>query len=300
MTPTHFWRAVNTLHAVVYFAPDAKSRYEALGLKGYWMGYFASRGAALGTPSAEVVTATFHGFSPAMVARAIPDAWSMAEREAVLAERAAIAADALRPGLQGYDVAALTTRLAGAADGLDVAGKPLAAAQRALPAPTHAPHGGGAGPWAAESAGGGAPDAGATDECAVFWHHLTVLREFRGDCHIAVLLAAGLGGAAANVLQVAVGKAPENQRQLRGWTEQEWAAAEDDVRQRGWIDDDGVVTESGRLARERIEDATDRACEAFMDRESRAHAVAVSDELRDAAGSVGPVTFPNATGNGRP
>ncbi|MGJ9411680.1 MarR family transcriptional regulator [Aeromicrobium sp. CF4.19] len=274
---TPFWRAVNTVHAVVYFAPDAKERYEALGLKGYWMGYFASRGAALGTPGPELVTATFHGFSPAIVARALPDAWSMADRDAVLAERAAVAADALRPGLADHDIAAMTTRLAGAAKGLDVAGKPLAAAQLSLTAPA--------------------------DPVQAFWHHLTVLREFRGDCHVGVLVAAGLSGTTSNVLQVAVGKAPEHQRQLRGWTEQEWAAAVEDVRNRGWVDADGAATESGRVARERLEDATDRSCEAFMDRESTAHAVAVSDALRAAARAVlesGVVAFPNPTGNQRP
>ncbi len=274
---TPFWRAVNTLHAVVYFAPDAKQRYEALGLKGYWMGYFASRGAALGTPSAELVTATFHGFAPGIVARAIPDAWAMADREAVLAERAAIAADALRPGLEGQDVATMTSRLAGAAVGLDVVGKPLAAAQRALPTPT--------------------------DPVQAFWHELTVLREFRGDAHVAVLVAAGLDGRLAKVLQQAVGKAPAGQRQLRGWSEPEWDAAREELRERGWVDAEGVATETGRAARERLEDATDRACDAFMSRESRAHAVSVSDAVRAAGRSVvasGVVAFPNPTGGSRP
>lgn len=272
-----FWRAVNTLHAVVYFAPDAKPRYEALGLKGYWMGYFASRGAALGTPGPELVTATFHGFAPDIVARALPDAWSMVDRDALLAERAAVARDALAPGLSGLDVPAMTKRLAGVAAGLDVAGKPLAAAQSSLAAPQ--------------------------EPLEAFWHHLTVVREFRGDCHVAVLVAAGLDGVTSNVLQVAVGKAPEGQRQLRGWSEERWAAGEADLRARGWIDDQGVATETGQIARERIEDATHRSCEAFMATESTAHAVAVSDDLVAAARAVlasGNVAFPNPTGTARP
>lgn len=274
---TPFWRAINTLHAVVYFAPDAKQRYEALGLKGYWMGYFASRSACLGTPPADLVTATFHGFAPSIVERAIPDAWDRVDRDALLAERAAVAGDALRPGLEGHDVEAMTTRFAGIAAGLDVAGKPLAAAQRELDAPT--------------------------DPVQAFWHHLTVVREFRGDCHIAVLIAAGLGGTAANALQVAVGKAPAEQPALRGWDETAWAAGVEDLRQRGWVDADGAATDAGLQARERIEDATDRACAAFMDREATAHAVSVSDAVRAAARSVvasGVVAFPNPTGNARP
>ena len=73
-----FWQAVEVIHDVVYFAPDTKQRYEAIGLKGYWMGYIASRSAALGTPSPEVVVALFHGFAPRLIGRALPDAWSMA------------------------------------------------------------------------------------------------------------------------------------------------------------------------------------------------------------------------------
>ena len=52
-----FWQAIEVIHDVVYFAPDSKQRYEAIGLKGYWMGYVASRSAALGTPPPEVVIA---------------------------------------------------------------------------------------------------------------------------------------------------------------------------------------------------------------------------------------------------
>ncbi|MCL8251638.1 hypothetical protein AERO_09615 [Aeromicrobium fastidiosum] len=79
-----FWRSIEAVHDVVYFSPEAKARYEATGLKGYWMGYVASRSAAVGTPSAGLVTALFHGFAPSLVARAVPDAWHMASREDVL------------------------------------------------------------------------------------------------------------------------------------------------------------------------------------------------------------------------
>ena len=78
-----FWRSIEAIHDVVYFAPDTKQRYEALGLKGYWMGYMASRSAAVGTPDPELVVALFQGFAPRMVARALPDAWSMASRDDV-------------------------------------------------------------------------------------------------------------------------------------------------------------------------------------------------------------------------
>ena len=274
MTPlTDFWRSVETLHDVVYFAPDVKDRYGALGLKGYWRGYFASRAAALGTPSAALVTATFHGFAPAMVGRAVPDVWSLADRDAVLAERLAVGRDALAGPLAGHDVDDLARRLASVADGVDVAGKPLAAAESALPVPD--------------------------DTTAALWRHATVLCELRGDCHVAVLVAAGLDGRLANVLQVAVGRAPANQRELRGWTEQEWTAAAEDLRSRGWVDADGTATETGRAARARIEDATDRAVAASLGTEATAHAVAVTAPLLAAARAVaasGALPFPNPVG----
>ena len=71
------WRRYEPYHAVVYFAPEGREQYSAAGLKGGWMGYFASRSAAMGPVPAEVVTATFYVFHPGMVARAIPDAWRL-------------------------------------------------------------------------------------------------------------------------------------------------------------------------------------------------------------------------------
>jgi hypothetical protein len=74
-------------HAMVYFAPEARAAYTALGLKGYWMGYFASRSAAMGAVPANLVTATFYNFHPRMVARSIPDAWRFSTPKRILAAR---------------------------------------------------------------------------------------------------------------------------------------------------------------------------------------------------------------------
>lgn len=277
---TPLWRAVETIHDVVYFAPDAQARYEALGLKGYWMGYFVSRAGALGTPPAEVVTATFHGFAPDRVRRAIPDGWALADREAVLAERLAIARDALTPVLQPYDAGSLADRLGLVVDGLDLAGKPLAAAEASLPVPSST-----------------------NDPVGALWRRATVLRELRGDCHVAVLVAEGLGGDTANVLQVATGRAQERQRSLRGWTEDEWAAARGRLQSLGWIGDDGTATLSGRSTRDRLEDATDRSCSAWFDVAREELALAVVPDLVAAARAVadaGVVPFPNPIGGGRP
>lgn len=275
---TAFWKAVETIHDVVYFSPEAKARYEAIGLKGYWMGYFASRSAALGTPAPELVTATFHGFSPTMVRRAIPDAWERASRDDVLAARLDLARDALAPIVADHGpVDGYVESLRIALRGLDLSGKPLAAAQASLPEPH--------------------------DAVGALWWAATVFREYRGDCHVAVLTTAGLGGCAANALQVGAGRATAVQREFRGWTEEQWAAAQDSLREWGWLDDANVTTEVGTTARERLEDATDRACDAGIDLTTRARLVTLAEPLLTLARAVadaGAVPFPNATGTQRP
>src|SRR5579883_3046917 len=85
-----------TYHAMIFFAPEARQAFLDLGLKGFWMGYFASRSAPLGSVSAAVVTALFYHFHPAMVARALPDAWSIASPEQILQARLQAADVALR------------------------------------------------------------------------------------------------------------------------------------------------------------------------------------------------------------
>ncbi|RYJ06943.1 MAG: hypothetical protein EON52_03765 [Actinomycetales bacterium] len=277
-----FWNAVETIHDVVYFSPHTKEKYGAVGLKGYWMGYFASRSAALGTPGPEVVLATFHGFAPAVVHRAIPDAWTLSAdhggREAVLEARLDLAREALAPVVAEHGpIEGYVESLHIALRGLDLAGKPLAAAQSAVPVPD--------------------------DPIGALWHAATIFREYRGDCHVAVLTTAGLGGAAANALQVGTGRADPVQRELRGWTEDEWAKAQDSLREWGWLDESGTATEVGRTARERLEDATDRACDAGIDLTTRARLVTLAEPLLTLARSVadaGAVPFPNATGGRRP
>jgi hypothetical protein len=268
-----FWQAVEVIHDVVYFAPDTKQRYEAIGLKGYWMGYTASRSAALGTPSPEVVVALFHGFSPRLIGRALPDAWSMSTRDDILTTRLDLARNALAPGLADADVERLAKELTAIWTSLDYAGKGLAAAHTSLPVPD--------------------------DPIGRLWHATSILREFRGDCHVAILTAAGLDGAAANALAVADGRVPATQREMRGWTEEEWAGAYERLRRRAWTDESGAITESGRAARAQIEDATDRVSASTFDEEAQARTITLEDALVAAARAIeasGALQFPNPVG----
>jgi hypothetical protein len=229
------WEVLEPLHAVVYFAPEVLDRYRACGLRGFWMGYFAGRALPLHGAPADVVTATFFGFHPAMVERALPDAWGLASPEAVLAARLDGVTEALER-LLGPDAA--DPGVAEAADLAEAAaraarpdGRALFAAHRSLEWP-------------------GTP-------LLRLWHAATLLREHRGDGHVAATLAAGLDGLGAHVLVAAEGRVPRSALQPnRGWSDAEWADSEADLTDRDWIEG-GEPTEIGRAVRSEIEDRTD-------------------------------------------
>src|SRR5215470_8441973 len=92
----------------------------------------------------------------------------------------------------------------------------------------------------------------------VLWHAINVLREHRGDGHIAALVTAGLDPCEALVSFAAIGAAPEETFASRGWSAAEWAAARDRLAARGWVDAEGQATDRGRDGREEIEWRTDR------------------------------------------
>jgi len=234
------WPAFETYHAHVYFVPEAAEAYRTLGLKGGWMGYFASRSAALGPASPGLVTAVFFNFHPAMVARALPDAWALASPEDVLAARLRTADTALRrliPQHVGSAEEAEAAALAReAAEAPALAGRPLFGALRSQPWPDE-PH-------------------------LQLWHACTLLREHRGDGHVAALTAAGLDGCEAHVTLTAAGTVPRPTLQdNRKWSDEDWAAAEDRLRERGWLDAGGVLTDTGRAGRADVESRTDALAE---------------------------------------
>jgi hypothetical protein len=203
------------------------------------MGYFASRSAPMGPVPAEVVIATFYNFHPDLVRRAIPEAWTLASPARILEARLEAADRALRRMLgdavgspEMTEAAELARR---ATDGCRPEGRPLYAGHAELP-------------WPSPS-----------DPHLVLWHAQTLLREFRGDGHVAALVTAGLTGIEAVVVHQATGDlAPGTLQATRAWSDEEWAAGEAKVRDRGWLTDDGGLTEAGRRAREETEDLTDR------------------------------------------
>ena len=228
------WRALETLHVVVYFAPEPAQAYADLGLRRR-DGYFASRSAALGEASPELVTATFYVFAPSLVARSLPQAWSTAQPAEVLAARHRGVRASLGPLTDGVDLDEVLPLVRRACEGLSVHGRALFAAHAALPLPD--------------------------DPVLGLWHAATLLREHRGDGHVAALLSAGLGPVEAMVLHgTATGTLPFLRRS-RGWAEEDWAAATTSLQAQGLLGDDGTLTAEGTRRRAEVEQATSRAAE---------------------------------------
>jgi hypothetical protein len=230
------WRAVEPVHAVTYFAPESQAACETLGTRGYWMSYFALRAAPLGAASAELVAALFYNFHPGLVRRAVPQVWSLADPERFLALRIETVDAALHrllgPGILGSSELSEAAGIArDAALAAPTAGRALAAANAALEWPD-APH-------------------------LVLWHAQTILREHRGDGHVAALLTAGLDPIEALVLFAADNEIDAAwMRKRRGWSEEEWDAAAARLGERGLVGPDGL-TAAGRAVRDGVEAHTD-------------------------------------------
>jgi len=95
----------------------------------------------------------------------------------------------------------------------------------------------------------------------VLWHAQTLLREYRGDGHVAALTIAGLSGIEALVVHAATGEVPAPVLQAtRAWSDEQWARGVDAVRARGWLTDGDelALSEAGAAHRTEVEDTTDR------------------------------------------
>lgn len=229
------WTLVEPYHAVVYFGQHVRQAYVDVGLTGFWRGYFAGRAAPMGAVEAGVVTACFYGFHPDFVRRAIPDVWNRASPGQALAARLeGVDRTMVDLGIanDGPACSQAASQLRGAMEGCSAAGRPMFAANAELDWP-HEPH-------------------------LVLWQAATLLREHRGDGHIAALLHAGVGPCEAHVLRIAVdGADPGTIRPHRGWSEDDWEAATDRLRSRGWLDEHARATALGRQQRAEIEARTD-------------------------------------------
>ena len=250
------WTLFEPIHAVSYFAQEAREEFATIGLTRYWDGYFAGRAAPLGPVAAAPVVAIFNGFSPFLVGRALPAVWSVASVEQVLDARSRGAAASLRSVVPDEKlVARAAAALTQVAHLIDVAGRPLAAANRATPEET--------------------------DPYRQLWRAATILREHRGDGHVAALLNEGIAGLASIVLRSAIDLEAAAMRRARGWSEDEWDAQVKDLIAGGLLTAGNEITAAGSAAVHNAEHLTNRLAE----RPWRA----LGDDLADVARLIAPI-----------
>jgi hypothetical protein len=232
----------------VYFSPECHANYVALGFdpsSGDADGvalpdgpaYFASRGSVLGQVPGQVIAAAFGVFSATVVVPLVELAWSRTDAATIRVARADGAVGQLRRllGEQPEGAERALDLLRRAAAPLPINGRPMAAGIAALPVPD--------------------------DPLAALWHVGDFLREYRGDCHNAAWVAAGLTATDIGLLtELYWGMPVRSYSRTRGWTTEEFDASEHHLRNRGWLDGGGAGTHlsmEGRHAREQLEVATD-------------------------------------------
>jgi hypothetical protein len=229
-------RLIEPIHLVTYLCEEPDEAFRPLGLRNTWDCYFAGRAAPLGRVPAEVVHAVFYNFADGEVARHIPGVWNKVTPEAALAAREQGSVAALRRILGGLADAPGLARAADvatkAATSASTEGRILYAALRTLPVPE--------------------------EPVARLWHAATLLREHRGDGHIAALVAEGIGGTESHVLHALSQDMPaEKYGRIHHLPAQQLAAVIGGMRDRGLIDARGWLSSAGRACKERIESLTD-------------------------------------------
>lgn len=230
---------------VNFFAPEPNEEMVRLGFRNYWDGYFAGRSAPLGRVPAEVVHAAFYNFADGEVARHIPKVWEQTTPEAAHAARERGCVAALRrilgdlvdtPGL-----ARAAELLAKASHAAPTEGRVMYAGLRALPMPDQ--------------------------PLPRLWHAANLLREHRGDGHIAALVSERIGGIEAHVLSALDSDIypAETFGRIHHLPKPYLARVMDGLRDRGLLDAAGRFTDAGRATKDRIEAVTDTLAEAPYD-----------------------------------
>jgi len=224
--------AIEPIATICYWSEPAYDAYAALGLD-FLQGYVWSRGCVLGEPDGSVVAAAFGVFEPGLIVQLYDAARAAAGLADIRAARETGAVTALRTVLGAPEqVAEVTGALRRAAEAMDTAGRPLFAGLAGMP-------------WPA-------------DELGRLWHACAMLRELRGDSHLAACMAAGLTGLQANILtELQVGWPLHSYTATRGWPPEAMNLATISLRERGLIGDD-ALTGAGASLRADIEEATDR------------------------------------------
>ena len=235
-TARRMFELVEPIGVIPYSADEPNEAMFALGFANYWDTYFAGRAAPLGLVPAEVVDALFYNFAPGEVARHIPQVWDTTTPQAALAARRSGCVKALRrilgTHLETAALARATERLLEAATSAPWHGRPMYAALRTVPTPD-----------------------GVVE---LLFHAASLLREHRGDGHIAALLTEGIGGLEAHVLLALNMDMPAQKfGRIHHLPAAQLTAVIDVMRDRGLIADDGWLSAEGRAVKSRVEALTD-------------------------------------------
>jgi hypothetical protein len=254
--------------AGVYFAPEAHQGYEAQGLD-YFEGYFCSRSACLGAAPWSVVCAAFAAFKPAAVESSVTKGWAKTTPAPMLAAREAGATAQLErlvgPAVDPADVVRATEILFAASDGVDPSGRALFAGLSILDRPT--------------------------TTFGALWRSADLVREHRGDGHIAAWIPHVDSTEITVLTELAWRIPPRSYVFTRGWNEAEVDAAYARLADRGLVADGGL-TDAGTELRSHIERTTDESTSAVMER--------VGDDFDELIGLLTPMAEAIVTGGGYP
>lgn len=235
------WRTLEPYFAMVFFAKEAQEEYAALGYDvraNRAAGYFPARAAPMGAVGPGAVQASFYGFSRLAVEFGMAGAWDVARPADVVAARLRGADRALRrlcgDLLDGPEVAEAVALARAACEGCTPYGRVLYAAHADLAWPQE-PH-------------------------LQLWHAVMLLREFRGDGHLAALVTEGVSGLESVVLHVAQGDAwtRRGAQATRAYSDEEWDGAVAALQERGWLTPEAALAPDGAAHRQRVEELTDR------------------------------------------
>ncbi len=293
--PRRLSGALEPFAGQVYFAPECHENYQALGFgpsPGDFAGvaapesesYFCSRGSVMGQVAGSVVAAAFGVFEHRAVARFVDAGWTKTDAATICAARDDGATRHLRRilGDQPDGIENVRNALARAAEVCEPYGKPLFAGLLAQPR--------------------------FDDPLADCWRLTDLLREFRGDAHIAIWTSEGLDACQIGVLsELYWGLPARSYSRTRMWSDDDYERAEAPLTERGLIAD-GDLTDAGQEFRELLETATDRQCLPITDALGAdlemviQHLQAWSSKIKAANGypAAGPQDLAKAAGRSQP
>ena len=235
-------RSIETSFSAGVLLPAVRSAINGLGVEAEDVAdvNIITRSAPMGPVKAEVVWSAFFNPNPLAIRRLIPAAWDAAAPDAILAAQAEAFSGPLADAVASMDRGDLAELAALSRAVCETAiehheGRPIFAGLASLPFPA--------------------------EDHMMIWHAAKLLREHRGDGHVAALVVEELGRIDALVIHAAFDGFPaEMLRRSRRWSQEEWNASVASLYRRGWVTDavEPTLTDEGFARRRWIEDRTDQ------------------------------------------